>query len=80
MKVVGAVAQRIVDLCAERGIAYNYLANQAGIPPMTLYSILDGKSKNPGITNIKAICDALELPLKVFFDSPLFDQLEQEIQ
>ena len=79
MNVAQAVAYRIEELCNERHMAPNALANLAGVPPMTVYSILNGKSKNPGITSIKAICDCLEIPLKAFFDNPLFANLEQEI-
>jgi len=75
-----AVAQRILQLCEERGVAPNALANIAGIDRSTLYSILGSKSKNPGIVTIKKICDGLELPLIDFFDAEVFRNLEQEIK
>lgn len=34
-------------------MAINALANSAGIPPSTVYSILNTKSLNPGIVTIK---------------------------
>lgn len=74
-----AVARRIVQLCKERTIAINALANLSGISPSTLYSILNAKSKNPGIVTIQRICDGLEISLREFFDSKQFDDLEQEI-
>ena len=52
MNAKGAVAARIEKLCAEKGIAINALANDAGIPPSTVYSLLNEKSKNPGIVTI----------------------------
>lgn len=76
--VTQAVAERILELCVQRKIAVNALANLAGVPPMTVYSILNGQSKNPGIVNIKMICDALEIPLKDFFNADVFEHLEQE--
>ena len=75
-----AVAQRIIDLCAERNIAVNALANISGVAPSTIYSMLNTKSQNPGVVSIKKICDGLEITVREFFDCPLFDDTEQEIK
>ena len=75
-----AVAQRIIDLCAERNIAVNALANISGVAPSTIYSMLNTKSQNPCVISIKKICDGLEITVRQFFDSPLFDDTEQEIK
>ncbi len=80
MNTKEAVAKRILDLCAERNIAVNALASASGIPPSTVYSMLNEKSQNPGIVSIKKICDGLEISIRDFFDSELFNDLEQEIQ
>ena len=75
-----AVAARILQLCAERGIAVNALAHSAGLPPSTVYSILNRKSQNPGVITLQAICDGLDITLRDFFDSELFDSIEQQIK
>ena len=75
-----AIANRILQLCDERGIAVNELANISGVSPSTVYSILNEKSKNPGVCSIKKMCDGLEITIREFFDSDLFDNLEQEIK
>ena len=80
MNAKGAVAARIVQLCEERKLSVNALANNAGIPPSTIYSLLNEKSQNPGIVTLKKICDGLEISLREFFDSEIFEGLEQEIQ
>ena len=80
MNAKGAVAARIVQLCEERKLSVNALANNAGIPPSTIYSLLNEKSQNPGIVTLKKICDGLEISLREFFDSEIFAGLEQEIQ
>ena len=80
MNAKQAVATRIVELCKERRIAVNALANSAGISSSTIYSTLNNKSKNPGIVTIKQVCDGRDISLRTFFDSPIFDNLEQEIQ
>lgn len=71
-----AVALRVQELCAQRGIAVNALANQCGVPPTTIYSILSAKSQNPGILTIQKLCDGLDISLREFFNDPVFEELE----
>ena len=80
MNAGDVVAARITELCEQKGMTLNELANQAGIPPTTVYSIFNLKSKNPGIVTLKKICDALEITLGAFFSTKEFDDLEQEIR
>lgn len=80
MNIKEAVEKRIIELCEREGIAINTLANNAGISPSTVYSMLNEKSQNPGIVSIKKICDGLEISIREFFDSDLFDNIEQEIK
>ena len=75
-----AVAERIKMLCKERNITVNGLANLCGVAPSTIYSMLNTKSKNPGIVTIKIICDGLEISVRNFFDNDLFNETEQEIK
>ena len=75
-----AIANRILQLCHERNIAINELANLSGVSPSTVYSILNEKSQNPGAVTIKKLCDGLEITLGEFFATPEFDSLEQEIK
>lgn len=75
-----AIARRLIDLCGEREMAINALANISGVSPSTVYSMLNEKSQNPGVVSIKKLCDGLEISVREFFDCPLFDDLEQEIR
>lgn len=80
MNAKRAVALRILELCDEKKLTVNALANLSGVTPSTFYSILNEKSQNPGVITLKKLCDGLEIDLREFFDSPLFVGLEQEIQ
>ena len=80
MNTKKAVADRIIELCNQRNIAINALANMSGISPSTLYSVLNEKSQNPGIVSIKKLCDGLDISLREFFDDDVFDDIEQEIK
>ena len=52
----------------------------SGISPSTLYSVLNEKSQNPGIVTIKKLCDGLDISLREFFNTDIFDDIEQEIK
>ena len=80
MNTQEAVARRIRELCKERGWTPHGLSNHAAVPQSTVKSILGGESKNPGTVSVKKLCDAFEITLKEFFDTPYFDTLEQEIK
>lgn len=69
-----------MDLCAQRGLTVNALANLCGVPPSTVYSMLNRKSNNPGVVSIQKLCDGLDLTVREFFDSPLFERLDPEIK
>lgn len=75
-----AVANRISQLCKERGITPNGLSNISAVPQATIKSILNGESLNPGIITIKKLCDGFEITLGEFFSTAEFDSLEQEIR
>ena len=80
MDTVGAVRDRILTLCGQRGISINKLAALSALPPSSIKNILYGKSQNPKLLTIKMICDGLDITLGEFFSTPAFDALEQEIQ
>ena len=80
MNAKEAVARRIQELCVQRGLAINALANLCGVPPSTIYSMLNAKSQNPGIISIQKICDGLEISVREFFDDPLFENLDPIVQ
>lgn len=80
MNAKEAVGKRIIELCGQRNMAINSLANSAGISPSTIYSMLNEKSQNPGVVTLQKICDGLEITLREFFNSDIFDHIEQEIK
>ena len=58
----------------------NELANLSGITPSTVYSMFDNRRKELTINVIKKLCDGLDMTLGEFFNSAIFDELEQEIR
>ena len=80
MKIGEAVRLRIMELCEERGITTNALANLCGVTQSTLANIVGGRNQSTTISTIKKLCDGLEITLGEFFSTPEFDALEQEIK
>lgn len=80
MSVKDAVAKRFADLCKERNIKINELANISGVTPSTAYSMMDKNRRDISIITIKKFCDGLDITLGEFFSTPDFDNLEQEIK
>ncbi len=80
MTIVQATVQRILTLCKERGVTINGISNISGITQSTLSDIINGSTKNPSIVTIKKLCDGFEITVRYFFDSDIFDDLEQEVK
>lgn len=80
MRIGDAVKERIIDLCSKENITINKLATISGITQSTINNITCGRNNSTTISTIKKICDGLEISIKDFFNSPIFDNLEQEIK
>lgn len=78
MKIYEATVKRIRELCREKCMTEYMLIYQSGMPPSTVKSIMNGKSCNPGIVNIKKIAEGLGMNIREFYDSDMFDNLEPE--
>lgn len=76
MKLYEAVGKRIIEYCHERNISPNKLCTNSGVIQSTVNSIFSGRSQNPKLATIQYLCEGLNIKLKDFFDSPLFDEIE----
>lgn len=80
MSVKDVVVKRFQELCTERNMKINELANISGVTPSTAYSMMDESRRDISIITIKKFCDGLDITLGEFFSTPEFDNLEQEIK
>ena len=71
---------RIKDLCKERKITLNTLANLSGVTPSTVYSLFRSERSDMGITTLKKLCDGLEISIIDFFNDDIFENIEQELE
>lgn len=80
MTIGEAVKLRIIELADKNNITLNKLATVSGLTQSTINNITGGRNNSATISTIKKICDGLEMDVREFFNSTLFDDLEQEIK
>ena len=78
MNINEATITRIRTLSKAQRLSMYELAYRTGMPPSTVKRIMNGKSKNPGIVNIKKMAEGLGLTIREFYDDDIFDDLEQD--
>lgn len=80
MNIGEATRLRIIQLCNQNGITLNKLSTICGITQSTLNNVVSGRNKSVTVSTVKKICDGLEISISDFFNSDLFNGLEQEIK
>ena len=80
MNIGEATKLRILELCKENKITVNKLSTLSGITQSTLNNIVGGRNNSATVSTIKKLCDGLNISIRDFFASQLFDDLEQEIK
>ena len=80
MTLTKAIQKRIKELCKERKITINKLSTISGMTQSTINNIFMRPNGKPTVSTIKKMCDGLDITLTEFFDTKLFNELEQEIQ
>ncbi len=80
MTIGEACRKRINELCNERNITLNKLAIISGVTQSTLNNIMSGRNNSTTVSTVKKLCDGLEISIIEFFDSGIFEGLEQEIK
>ena len=80
MTIGEALRNRIVELVDEQDITLNKLATISGITQSTINNITSGRNNSATVSTVKKICDGLGIDIREFFNSSVFDNLEQEIK
>lgn len=52
----------------------------SGVTPSTVYSMMDESRKDISVITVKKLCDGLDISIPEFYNDPIFEDLEQEIQ
>ena len=61
-------AKRIHQLCKQRGLSINKLADMAGLRQSSIDNIVNGRTKNPGTVNLHKIALAFGMTLAEYLD------------
>lgn len=80
MTIGNAVRARILSLCEARGITANKLATLSGVTQSTLNDLISGRNHSTTVSTIQKLCDGLDMTITEFFQSELFENLEQELK
>lgn len=80
MNIGQAVRSRVLELCRQRDISINKLCSLSGVTQSTVNNIVSGRNNSATISTVKKLCDGLGITIQEFFDSELFNDLEQEIK
>lgn len=76
MKAQEAVRKRIIEIATRKNLSINKVAINCYINTSTITSLLNGHSKKSEIATISRICYGLGVTMREFFDSPLFDNVD----
>ena len=76
MKFQNAIRQRILDLLAEKKMTIYKLYIKSGISKSSLYDVIKNTRKRVSALTIYQICATLGISLAEFYNSPLFDNIE----
>ena len=74
MQLNEAVSKRISELCKQKNLTQYQLSAKSGVPQSTLSTIKNCSFPSMKVRIIYEVCEGLEISLKDFFDSPLFDR------
>ncbi|MDO4269423.1 MAG: helix-turn-helix transcriptional regulator [Eubacteriales bacterium] len=62
------IVNRIVQLCEQRGISVNHLADMSGVAQSTLDNLINGRTFNPQIKTLHKVALAFSMTLAEFLD------------
>ena len=85
MTIKDAVVKRFKNLCQELSISITELSRASGMTPSTVYSMFEPTRRQVQLSTVKKLVDGISYYKKDFtvidfFNDPLFEKLEQEIE
>ena len=67
-----------MNLAKERNLTINKVSMLSGIPHTTLLLFMNNETHDPRISTLLHICEAFDIDLKEFFNSPIFKNVLDE--
>lgn len=78
MQLQQAISLRIMELVHENGITLNQLAERSGLSASSITRTVKANSSVSNTTTgtVLKMCSGLGIPFKIFWESPLFDDID----
>lgn len=76
MKLTKAIALRVKELLDKNNYSQYELFKRGGVPRSTVNNVVNNNKKRVSTETVYQICSTLNMSLKEFFDSPLFDDID----
>jgi DNA-binding Xre family transcriptional regulator len=73
-----AVSQRLGQLLREKNMTQYQLYMKSGVPKSTIGNVINCSYDSVKLRIIHEMCQGMEISIKEFFDSPLFDEVNLE--
>lgn len=78
MNISQAIVKRIDEICGQQGKNICGACLGGGKSPSALYDLVKGRTKCPKVSTVLAFCEGAGISLGEFFDSELFNGIEDE--
>lgn len=78
MTLENAIRKRITELANKNNITINKVSTLAGLTHTTLLAFMNNETHDPRISTLLHICEAFNMDLKDFFNSPIFNNVVDE--
>ncbi len=79
MKLSTAVAMRISNILRERNISQYRLEKKIAMPHNTMKTLMSERNNGVNLKTVMQIIRGLEMTAAEFFDDPIFENLDLEI-
>ena len=75
MTMVEAIGTRLQEVMEEKNYNYYRIQRDGGVDRSTVSDIAQAKYKSVVVNTLYSILQTMGVPLKEFFDSPIFDEI-----
>ena len=72
MKIIDAIAKRIIGLLEEKNLTQYALCKKVAIDPSNIYNILYGRCKTITVDKLFLLAEGFDITVQQFLDHPLF--------
>lgn len=79
MKISSAVALRVSNILRERKMSFYKLEKDIGIPHNTMKTLMRETNKSVNLRTVMQIAKGLGITVAEFFDDPIFEREDLEI-